>query len=189
MLNVTLFHNRPEDECRKRLANIFSLEAVSTDVKPMRYEEANSMLDSFSPPGSRKRIIGFDFAAPLRPEFAQRLVDKVKLQFEAQPDMKRSYIDIEFWHMSKTSKVPTTAMAFPNRTDTQKGSISIDYTDPVKDKEYLRWAINLKKMFEEEFSRAGFKPNMLVSNFTYYTERKSPISQLFYMHSYINLKT
>ncbi|KAL5333463.1 Aldo/keto reductase [Aspergillus crustosus] len=66
------------------------------------------------------------------------------------------------------------ATAFPNRTNTQTGSISLDYTDPAKDDEYFKWGLDLKRVLENEFRRGGFEPNMLVSNFTYYTDVFSP---------------
>ncbi|KAL3476594.1 hypothetical protein BJX99DRAFT_270403 [Aspergillus californicus] len=170
MLSVTLCHDGPEEECRERLVDLFALAAASTDVKMMPYEEANAMLDSFSPPGRRKRLIGIEFVSPLRPEFAQEVLDEFARKFKAEPDLTRSYIDIEFWNMAKVAQVPTTATAFPSRMDTRRGSISLDYTDPTKDEEYLAWGAHLRRMFEDEFRRGGFVPNRFVSNFTCYTD-------------------
>ncbi|KAL4949902.1 hypothetical protein BDW69DRAFT_187860 [Aspergillus filifer] len=169
MLNVGLCHNGPEAECRERLAKMFSFEAVSDNMQMRTYEEANAMLDSFSPPGGRKRLLGFEFVSPLRLDFAQDILNEITIVFQAEPDLKRSYVDIEFWNMVKVSQVPTTATAFPTREPTQKGSIVLEYTDPAKDDEYLRWGMKLRDMFHQELRRYGFEPNRHVSNFTYFT--------------------
>ncbi|KAL4968081.1 FAD-binding oxidoreductase [Aspergillus stella-maris] len=170
MLNVGLCHNGPEAECRERLAKMFSFEAVSDNMQMRTYEEANAMLDSFSPPGGRKRLLGFEFVSPLRLDFVQDMLNEITIAFQSEPDLRRTYIDIEFWNMVKVSTVPTMATAFPTREPTQKGSIALEYTDPAKDDEYLRWGIKLRDMFREELERYGFKPNRHVSNFTYFTE-------------------
>jgi hypothetical protein len=173
LVTVGIFYNGPENECRERFTGIFNLETVSADVKMMPYEEANTLLDSVSPAGGRKRIIGFEFASPMRPGFAQKIHDELKLKFEEEPDLIRSYIDLEFWEMSKVCQVPTPATAFPSRVMTQKGAFTLQYTKPDKDEEYLEWATKIQLMFQEEFKRAGNRPNTFVSNFTYYTKRKS----------------
>ncbi|KAL4796665.1 hypothetical protein BDV19DRAFT_398257 [Aspergillus venezuelensis] len=168
MLNVGLCHNGPEAECRERLAKMFSFQAVSDNTQMRPREEANAMLDSFSPPGGRKRLLGFEFVSPLRLEFVQDMLNEITIVFQAEPDLRRSYVDIEFWNMVKVSQVPTTATAFPTREPTQKGSIALEYTDPAKDDEYLRWGMKLRDMFQEELRRYGFEPIRHVSNFTYF---------------------
>lgn len=173
LVTVGIFYNGPESECRERFIDIFNMETVSADVKMMPYEEANTLFDSVSPPGGRKRVIGLEFASPIRPEFAQKVFDELKLKFEAEPDLIRSYIDVEFWEMSKVCQVPTQATAFPSRVMTQKGALTLQYTNPDKDEEYLQWATKMQMIFQDEFKRAGYKPNTFVSNFTYYTKRKS----------------
>ncbi|EAW17165.1 FAD binding domain protein [Aspergillus fischeri NRRL 181] len=173
LVTVGIFYNGPENECRERFTDLFNLETVSADVNMMPYEEANTLFDSVSPPGGRKRIIAFDFASPIRPEFCQKIYDEVKLKFEAEPDLTRSYVDLEFWEMSKVCQVPTPATAFPSRMMTQKGVLTLQYTNPDKDEEYLQWAVDIQMMFQDEFKRAGYRPNMFVSNFTYYTKPSS----------------
>ncbi|RDW90748.1 FAD-binding oxidoreductase [Aspergillus mulundensis] len=168
MLSVTLFCNGSEEVCRERLAGVFALESERSDVRVMAYEEANATLDSFSTPGRRKRLLGFEFVSPLRPQFVQDLLDELQAKVDAEPDLRRTYIDIEFWDLRKVARVPTDATAFPNRVNVQKGSISLDYEDASKDEEYLEWATMLQSKFQEEFRRAGFEPNRLVSNFIYY---------------------
>ncbi|KAL5042448.1 hypothetical protein BDW71DRAFT_211204 [Aspergillus fruticulosus] len=173
LVTVVLYYGGPESECRERFVDLFRLEKVSANMKMMPYEQANTLLDSFSPAGGRKRLIGFSFATPLRPEFVQGVLDELKLKFEAEPDLNQSFLELEFLNMSKVCQVPTTAMAFPSRAMTQKGSIALQYQNPDKDEAYFKWSMKVQGMFQEEFQRAGYNPKMLVSNFNYITNPSS----------------
>lgn len=176
LMTLVFFYGGPESECRERFLELFTLEKVSDNMKMMPYEQANTLLDSFSPPGGRKRLIGFSFATPLRLEFVEGVLDELKRKFEAEPDLNQSFLELEFLNMSKVYQVPSTAMAFPSRTMTQKGSIALQYQNPDKDEAYFKWSMKMQEMFQEEFKRAGYDPRTLVSNFNYITHRKSLIS-------------
>lgn len=172
LVTVVVFYNGPGIECRQRFVNLFSMDTVSADIRERPYEEANSLFDSVSPAGGRKRIIGFDFAVPLNVKFAYKLLNELKLKLQAEADLAQSYINLEFFDMSKVCQIPTTATAFPSRMTTQKGILVVQYTDSNKDDGYLRWARNIQQLCQAEFEQAGYEPNTLVSNFTYYTKRK-----------------
>ncbi|KAF7597048.1 hypothetical protein BBP40_010522 [Aspergillus hancockii] len=168
VVTTVVFFNGSEAEGRRHFARLLRLEAISCDMKMRPYKETNTMLDSAA--GGRKSIVGLLIAPIIRSKFASQVMNEFKRQLEIEPDMGSTCIEIDYFDMSRICQVPVTRTAFPSRRMNLNAAILLQWSDPKKDSELSLWARSIQSMSNEELTRAGYEPDMLVSNFFGYTE-------------------
>ncbi|KAJ5273640.1 hypothetical protein N7478_008765 [Penicillium angulare] len=170
IVSAGLFFNGPEDAAREHFTQLLEMECLSDDVSMREYADAGSMLDPVVPPGGRKKVLGVQMTLPMRPEFVAFLLETIERQLVSEPDMKQSFLAIDYMDPSSICRVPVEDTAFPSRGDFLNGALILQWNDPEKDKPILSWGEGIQKLCENELRQSGREPTGLVSNFVGYTQ-------------------
>ena len=173
IITTVLFFNGGEEEARKHFSQLLELECITDNMTMRDYPEANAILNSVVPPGGRKKIFGVQLMPPVRPEFGSSLMKAICRQLSTEPDMRGSFLEIDYFDPSSICRTPVAETAFPSRVGLLNGALILQWTDPKKDEAIMSWAAGVQRMCEDELRQAGYEPDQLVSNFKGYTQSKS----------------
>ena len=171
-----------EEEGTTAFKPLLDLGPLVNDVKDRPYMEANRLL---APPiGLRVSMKGTSFSFPVRPEFAQQLLESFTAFTETTTDAAGSLILLELFDPKIVcERASNTDTAFANRGNHLNAMVGPFWTDPANDAVCRQWARDMTAIFNEELEAsrkkgetdAGRDAVMLYGNYDHYDKKGSDI--------------
>ncbi|KAI9041856.1 FAD binding domain protein [Aspergillus affinis] len=148
VVNIIVFFNGSESAGQRHFAPLLDLGYIAFDVSMKPYRDVPAMLNAAAPEGGHE----------------------LKRKIEIEPEMGKSSIQMDCIDLSAAVKVPIASTAFPSRHLLVNAALVLQWTDENKDAEMIKWASEVKEMFDIELKRENHETSSLVSNFVSYTQ-------------------
>ncbi|KAE8385475.1 FAD binding domain protein [Aspergillus alliaceus] len=170
IVTTILFFNGCEKEARRHFSQLLDFECVMEQLEMTPYSETNTILDPLVPPGGRKKILGFQMAPPVQPEFVSGLMENIHRKLTNESDLAKSALEIDFFDPTEVCRTSNAETAFPARHKLLNAALMLQWADPSNDEDFFSWGASIQSLCEDELRRQGYKPNHRVSNFIGYTQ-------------------
>ncbi|KAL4947846.1 FAD binding domain protein [Aspergillus filifer] len=180
VVSTVLFFNGSKEEAHEHFAALLKIKPIKEDMAMRPFSETCTILDPLVQPGGRKMEIGFQMPLPPRPGFVKEICDAIISKLTQEPDLAHSSVEIDYFDPTQICKVPVSAAAFATRVKLLHATPMLQWSDAMKDEEFIKFGHKFRRMAEEELLSQGQSQSRTTSNFIDYThENKLSPSEMF----------